>query len=277
MKISELVQELTRVMKGLPRIQIVSPTDSWILEKMGQELARNIPCVRHFKWKPDLEEKWDVVYFINYFLFQPVPNARLVGGYFTHQENDRFVDIARQMNFAVSMSEKYAAVLKPVCTRTVVVPPGVDLKAYTPKIRLAVSGRFYPSGRKGEDLVEIIRALPYVEVLTSEGRLSPEQMPEFYNSADFVFIPSKLEGGPMSLLEGLACGKEIIAPDVGMVPEFQAGVHRYDRDDPETLRRLLEGLHRKRLEIRKSVENLSWEKFAQRHLELFISLARDGS
>ncbi|OGS33737.1 MAG: hypothetical protein A2293_14380 [Elusimicrobia bacterium RIFOXYB2_FULL_49_7] len=272
MNLSGLVRNIKHKFKGRPRIQIVAPTDSWILQKMGQELLQRIPFIHYSPWKADQREKWDIVYFINYALFQPVPKARYIGGYFTHKENDQFERIARQMHFTVNMSKKYAQLLDSISKNNFVIPPGVDLERFVPKMKLAVAGRFYPSGRKGEDLVEKIKSLPYIEILTSEGKLSPDQMPGFYNNADYIFIPAKLEGGPMSLLEGLACGKEIIAPDVGMVPEFHEGIHRYDRDRPESLIGLIDDLYQKRLVIRRNVENYSWDNFARCHQELFSKL-----
>jgi glycosyltransferase involved in cell wall biosynthesis len=259
---------------GAPRVQVVAPTDAWILERMGRELVQRIPFVRISPWKPELQEPWDIAYFVNYALYQPVPNARLVGGYFTHKESDQFEAIARQLDFTVNMSRKYASVLKNVSKVNFVIPPGVDLESFVPRIRLAVAGRFYPSGRKGEDLLARVRSLPYVEILFSGGNLTPDQLPAFYNSADYVFIPASIEGGPMSLLEGLACGKEIIAPDVGMVPEFHQGILRYERERPESLVELLEELYSRRLKIRKNVESYSWKNFARRHQELFLSLTQ---
>ena len=46
-----------------------------------------------------------------------------------------------------------------------------------------------------------------------------DKMPDFYNSG-LHSRPSLYEGGPMCVVEGLACGKEIIASDVGWVKEF---------------------------------------------------------
>ena len=68
-------------------------------------------------------------------------------------------------------------------------------------------GRASYHPRKGRHLVEELRKLPFVEVLTTEGKMPEEELPAFYQRLDYVLIPATVEGGPMSLSEGLAMGK----------------------------------------------------------------------
>ncbi len=259
------------------RVQIVAPTDSWILQKMGLELVRRIPFAKLSEWEPDDRKPWDVTYFVNYALFQESKNSGLTGGYFTHQENDNFVDVAGKVDFAVSMSQKYMPILESACSSCHCIPPGVDLDAFKPRLRLGIVGRTYASGRKGEDIYDRLEKLPWVDLRKTEGKVPESEMPAFYNEIDYVLVTSRIEGGPMCLLEGFASGKEIIAPDVGMVNEFGTGMHRYDRDEPETLFRLLEDLYAQRRAIRSQVEHLSWQAFADAHRDLFLSLVARSS
>lgn len=53
-----------------------------------------------------------------------------------------------------------------------------------------------------------------------QGPLSANQLPDWYRAADVVALPSRSEGLPNVLLEGLACGTPFVASRVGGVPEI---------------------------------------------------------
>ena len=52
------------------------------------------------------------------------------------------------------------------------------------------------------------------------GNKPHEQLNGWINAADFVCLPSYAEGVPNSLLEAMACGKPVIATNVGGIPEI---------------------------------------------------------
>jgi glycosyltransferase involved in cell wall biosynthesis len=47
-----------------------------------------------------------------------------------------------------------------------------------------------------------------------------EDLPELYAAADLVILPSRVEGSPLALLEAQACGRAVLASDVGGVAEI---------------------------------------------------------
>ena len=72
-------------------------------------------------------------------------------------------------------------------------------------------------GRGNVELIQqMSNDLPNVKF---HGFLESKKIEELYNNADFVVLPSKHEGYPLSLIE--ACGKSIpiIASKVGSIPE----------------------------------------------------------
>jgi hypothetical protein len=67
----------------------------------------------------------------------------------------------------------------------------------------------------GNDWEEVSDKLDDVLQKTDHELAWPGEYQALYNVCDYVLIPSKWEGGPMSLIEAAALGKRIIAPSVG--------------------------------------------------------------
>ena len=194
---------------------------------------------------------------------------------YSESEKRIFFENAKKLNFCVCHSKKYEKILRDKGVKNVVtINPGVDLGSFKPKLILGFIGRFYSySKRKGENLISQIKTIPFVELRCTEGKIPESEMPNFYRQLDYVLIASKYEGGPMCLVEGLACGVHIIAPkDVGMVSEFEKGIYHYKNSDFESLKNLLEKLYKKKLELREQVEHMTWDKFAEEHDKLFKRL-----
>ncbi|WP_447941478.1 glycosyltransferase [Brevundimonas mediterranea] len=206
---------------------------------------------------------------------------------FTHLEDDpataeRFQRCAEEVEGVVAMSRATAEILERMAIRDIsTINPGVDLDLFEPKIKVAVVGRTYHTGRKGEALVNAVMQTPGVEWhFTGEGWPGPSrfipspQLPDFYRSMDYILVPATTEGGPMSVLEALASGVEVIASDVGWVPDFP---HiPFEKNNPDSLRATLEELVAKKWSLRKSVEHMTWSNWAAQHDELFNRLAADA-
>jgi glycosyltransferase involved in cell wall biosynthesis len=86
-----------------------------------------------------------------------------------------------------------------------------------PKITFLVVG-------KGPDLNSVqmrIRQLGIENNFRLIGFVSDEDLPFYYNAADFFVLPSKSgEGLPLVALEAMACGLPVIATDVGGIKEI---------------------------------------------------------
>jgi len=220
----------------------------------------------------------DVVYLMGYFEAQlfpqkwPVP----VAAYFTHREEEPpgnekarlFDQVAKAVQLRVAMCRLYAVPLGrlmgptiqpalPVERERFVIAgagEGAGTGAGTAPLRrgrrpvVGFSGYTYKNHRKGDDLVNgIVKSKigQRVEWMAS-GRGWPvpthmyawKDVPKFYQGLDVLVCPSRVEGGPMPVLEAMACGVRVIVPrGVGILDELPevAGLYRYKRGDLGTL------------------------------------------
>lgn len=206
----------------------------------------------------------DVVYLMGYFeaqLFAQWPEIP-VASYFTHREeeppgNDKaklFDSVAARVNLRVAMCRLYAAGLEKLGpTITPPLPVERDRFMIAPEVKrgrpvVGFSGYAYKNHRKGEDLVRGVigstvgKSCDWV----ASGRGWPVEtrghtwadMPRFYQGLDVLVCPSRVEGGPMPVLEAMACGIRVVIPrHVGILDELPdaPGVHRYERGNVTSL------------------------------------------
>jgi len=204
----------------------------------------------------------DVVYLLAYFeaqKVQPWPKAP-VAAYFTHREEEPpgnakaklYDEVAQRVNLRVAMCQLYGDPLS-AYGPTIIPPLPVERERFNlspvPSSArrgaiVGLSGYTYANHRKGEDLVRgIIASKPGQRAeWRASGRGWPvptksyswANMPEFYRELDVLVCPSRVEGGPMPVLEALSCGVRVVVPaGVGIIDELPhvAGICRYKRGD----------------------------------------------
>lgn len=202
------------------RINIVTETEGqrWILRPWSEALARELP---NTQVRNGSDPNADVNFFINYALYHPVPTLTMA--MFTHREHDGrrevFDKIAQAVNWCFAQSKITAALLP--SEKTSILCPGLTNNAfYKRPLVLGVVGRSYPSGRKRMNWTDDLRQIPGVEVRVSGGKIPSANMPAFYRGLDYLVILSDNEGGPVVVLEAMAMGKPVIAPNVGYCWEY---------------------------------------------------------
>lgn len=245
------------------RVNVVcrNPRDDRVLPRFARYLAENNGWT--LTASPDLTT--EVIYLMGYFEVQtyskwPV-SAPPVVCYFTHREEEPqknnekaklYDQVAGQVALRVAMCKLYAG---PLSKYGPTVQPPLPLErerfilAETQKHRRPVvgfSGYTYKNHRKGEDLVNGVIKSPIGNrvdwVASGRGwpvsipaqRYSWADMPKFYQGLDILVCPSHVEGGPMPVLEALACGVRVVIPrGVGILDELKdaPGIHRYKRGD----------------------------------------------
>jgi len=228
----------------LVNIVTESKDRKWILRRWAEDLAvMESVTIDH-------PENADAQYYINYALYdERHPGIKIA--YFTHMEEAgpnrlRFVEVMERCDVAVMMNSKLIKFPK----KTMVIPPATDLGiGYRPPI-FGVVGKTYDSGRKGEYLVKNMVDAGYIVrgwgfgwpcEIVGDGY---DGLERFYNSLDYLVIPSLNEGGPMPVLEAISLKIPVIAPDVGL--SWEHPVIQYDKGNWDSLNDVLTKLAKPR-------------------------------
>jgi glycosyltransferase involved in cell wall biosynthesis len=137
---------------------------------------------------------------------------------------------------------------------------------------------------KGPDLSEVrerIRHLKLEENIKLLGFISDEELPFYYNTADFFILPSKSgEGLPLVSLEAMACGLPVIATKVGGIEEIMEknfGII-VPPDNPDSLVEAILDFSQRDLSIvKKDLRSLielkhSWDKNVQKLTKIYEEL-----
>jgi hypothetical protein len=218
------------------KINIVTePEPGWILRRLANSFAEELDA----KVSTEADLQADINFYVNYALFKQKTKCDI--GFFTHREHeqtlaDDFDQIAQQIDWCIAMCSITANLLPAEKTSIIkVAPDKIFMKS---EIVFGVIGREYASGRKRFNWVEKLQKIPGIKIIVTNGKLDFCELPDFYKSIDYLLVLSDNEGGPVPVLEALAMGVPVIAPNVGFCWDFT--VHKYNTY--EDLLSLINGL-----------------------------------
>ena len=104
-----------------------------------------------------------------------------------------------------------------------------------------------------------LKNMSYVQVPYSE-------YPHYYEKMDIFVSPAKLEGGPIPLIESMMCNVVPVASKTGFAPDIiNDGENGYLFEvdsSAEEICELIEQAFQIKIDIRKTVEHLSWKNFS---------------
>jgi glycosyltransferase involved in cell wall biosynthesis len=134
------------------------------------------------------------------------------------------------------------------------------------------------AGKPGYGYNEIKNLKSKIKNLIEVGHLNQDDLPYLYNGAEIFIFPSLYEGFGMPVLEAMACGCPVIASDIEVLKEVgNDAVLFFKTDDFKDLvkkiKKILENQKLKEQMIQKGfkrVKNFSWQKCAQRTLEILL-------
>jgi glycosyltransferase involved in cell wall biosynthesis len=207
------------------KVNIVTERESqrWSLLYDAENLARHIDGAT-------VGDKVDptahVNMFVNYALYVPVNTVRTA--MFTHHEERyaaRWDEAAEGCHWCFAMCRKAYEMLPNRKASVMRFWPHPQFHRQRPLV-IGICGRDYRGGRKRMGWVDSIRLIPGVVVKVTGGDYKWEELPEYYDSLDYLVVISGNEGGPKPVIEAIARGVPVIAPDVGFCWEHP--VIRYD-------------------------------------------------
>ena len=172
---------------------------------------------------------------------------------------------------------------------SVIYPPVLD--QFIPrKRRIAVVGAEQPNGRKHssllldlawsmdlspfhfiiigtgwEDVVKKLKNLGVTVDYTAEA--SADQVLETYQTADALLVTAYREGGPLPLVEALACGTPVISPRYGLAAELPNLVKYYT--EVKDLQHCMNELVTPILKGREQLKDFTYAAYRSKHIELF--------
>jgi len=210
-------------------VNIVTEKDNWIFNRMAKEILSNCDG----RLSNFIDPSADINYFMNYGYFSPVDTLKVA--FYTHFDSNLnlvWKVSEKNVDLGLYMAKRYEPNVK---FRQQLIPAGLDIFDRK-KVCVGVIGRRYKSGRKGDsDLRKILKSTSYIHWLFV-GDDSWESLRDYLNSnsnmevvdyiddkvslfnykkMDFILCMSKIEGGPVPLLEGAKLGIKLITRDIG--------------------------------------------------------------
>jgi glycosyltransferase involved in cell wall biosynthesis len=187
-----------------------------------------------------------------------------------------------EMRKKLGISEDASVVLT---VRRLVYKNGIDTLIESAKIAIKKNPRlvFIVIG-KGPDFAEVREKAVQLGMKSNfrlMGFISDEDLPFYYNAADFFVLPSKSgEGLPLVALEAMSCGVPVIATNVGGTSEVMN--EDYGKlvppNSPDSLAEaILEFSHRELSALRKDLramieQKFSWDKNVEKLVEIYEEL-----
>ena len=228
-----------------PRVLILADRPGWAYDIEAQNVTRVLAeeydvQVRYVAERPDLsQEEFDLLWvcFWGETWHQQfgIPCEKVIKQVSSHRwrmdpdwgQLDTETFVARHLADAgtiCAISDELVEMITPyrTCFR---VEQGVDPRGFRPgpdkegPLRIGFAGNAQDSCKGLEDILLPACGNEF-ELRIAGGDLDHATMPAFYQQLDVLCIASTAEGGPLPLLEAMACGCLVVSTAVGIAPEL---------------------------------------------------------
>ncbi len=136
-----------------------------------------------------------------------------------------------------------------------------------------------PERPRLEKLVEELQLTPRIFFA---GKKSHAEIAEWMSAVDALVVPSRNEGGPVVVIEALACGLQVVGTAVGMIPEVidsEEFGFVVPAEDPAALASALSKIAPRKVDkekLRARAEMFSWERLSERVLQVYRSVVGES-
>jgi glycosyltransferase involved in cell wall biosynthesis len=207
---------------------------NWVMENLANHFHKYIPSS---KISDEADPNSDINFYFNWHGMRSKTNFDVC--YFTHIENRAWWDlIADSCDVALLMGEKYDGTV-PENKKIFFYPPPFESFLPQKKPKILIVGRSYSSGRKNFGSISDVLKGFDIEITFTEGKLSQKELIDAYANTDYVLVTSKIEAGPMCVVEAIAMNKPVIAPDVGFCWNYPVIKYNTEEELHDIFRKLV--------------------------------------
>lgn len=155
-------------------------------------------------------------------------------------------------------------------------------------IKVVITGRIgYGVSRYYDYLLSLIHELNLKDSVIFTGNVGHKYMPILYNVSDFIVIPSLAEARSLAALEGMSCGKIVIASKVGglieLISHGETGF-LVEPNDPKMLAEMIakvivekQDLQNIVVQARKYALSQNWSDRAKEYIAIYSKLQKDSN
>lgn len=260
------------------KVNIISPPDNWILQKIGLELLKIKSKEIEIIGSRERNLDCDINYYINWCYWR-ILNPNLDKSdfdvvLFTHLDkiNTRFLDVLDKADLIVCMSMhgKQELIKQKIEAEKIRICPyfGVSINVKK-KIIIGTSGRDYKSERKNR--IELENLKRDLDSNIFEFKHSDRTNNDFFSSIDYYLQTSTAEGGSMDILNAIYSRTPVISRNIGFIYSM-ASPNDFIYKNYEELLSYLQNIEKGFKEKDLHIKNHTWDNFRNWHITLFKDL-----
>jgi glycosyltransferase involved in cell wall biosynthesis len=282
----------------------VSPEKGWILDGICQEIDRYYSGKTEFRYSISNLPAAKAYFFSHYSLFASaiLANPHILNSinliYYTHPRVFAMNSACAEMLQSLGLKSSKVQALVGAANRNLFMP-AVSKTGERPCIGfcLGFKGHQHYRERKNYDLiVELIKIIDGADVMIVGKDWSQyerfyelqelpyfryvevpyEQYPTYYQQMDVFVSASKLEGGPIPLIEAMMCNVFPVVSYTGFAPDIITHGENgflFDVDaSPKAIYDLIQQALTLQIDVRKTVEHLTWENFSREIQKAIVSV-----